>query len=942
MITSSPLGEDYGYFKGLGGLSGGSNSSVLPPQAIPKSKKGDKWKRACLDGLEREGIKQYTQNLKFEDMYNMISGKLAYMDLSDEEDISDPLFKNVIKFKKDKLNIPKYIRHYDLMYPIVSKIVGDWSMHNHKLRFDTTDESSTNDFIRERTFKLMKYSEAMFQSELRKIMLLNGFDFSETGNAEEDNLKEQERQKIIEEYFPDKLDSFMKKNFKTEAAEWSEKTFKRDYERYRMNVLESLEARDILLTGKSARHYRVGYDYYFPEYWHPIEVFHSKEASITRLEDAEFAGRIKWYTVTELMNTYGDILSEKERVSIYKAVFGPEYESYGDIGTSFEKNTSLLGEGRFQQMTVPFKGYSEHKMAVEFEEATGIPLSEHTDVKTGVKTPIWTNPFITNQVSMGAQLAQSLRNDIEIRTDTIQVTEAYWKGSQKIGILTRRTESGYLDTVEVDEDLLKEYLSKYNIKNVKTKSLAEYNIMSDEDKENTVVWVDTPVVHRGVKIRVSGIGLDSDIYKEEVLPYQIRGEKGNIFDVKLPVCGAIGNSYCELIAPYQKVYNYLMNQNFDYLQKEIGAFFVIDVNVLPLEFFNVPDGEDALYEFRDIAKSTGLLPTDFSRNNLNQNGGLTFNPMTYNNATFTEPISRNIQLAQQYKAMAYETLGLNPTIMGTPSQYSTVEGIQAGQRAYFAQTYGIEQHLMENKRANTEVHMSVAQYCQLNKKDANYIYFADNSEIEFLQAIKDEDFALRQIDVRSTYDPNKQNMFQQLRNTLLQNNTMGSDANSLIELYLSDDFMELREASIRARLHAEKMQQQQMEHQSQMAREEREFEAKKHKDIMDLGYAKIQGSIQAKELDSLGRAADRQADDSYLKAIAETADANIEAQRQLSKDQVEQMKLNNDYISKLNDFNAKAADIKLKEQKLNIEREKLATQRYVADVNHKNSVINKN
>ena len=35
-----------------------------------------------------------------------------------------------------------------------------------------------------------------------------------------------------------------------------------------------------------------------------------------------------------------------------------------------------------------------------------------------------------------------------------------------------------------------------------------------------------------------------------------------------------------------------------------------------MEFFDLGDGSDALVEIRNIAKTTGLLPTDLSRNNL--------------------------------------------------------------------------------------------------------------------------------------------------------------------------------------------------------------------------------------------------------------------------------------------------------------------------------------
>ena len=74
-----------------------------------------------------------------------------------------------------------------------------------------------------------------------------------------------------------------------------------------------------------------------------------------------------------------------------------------------------------------------------------------------------------------------------------------------------------------------------------------------------------------------------------------------------------------------------------------------------------PEEEDTLINLRNLAKATGLLPTDLSRNNLNQNGGgMMFNPMTYQNATYTDQLNRNLSMAQTYKWMAYEKLGLTP------------------------------------------------------------------------------------------------------------------------------------------------------------------------------------------------------------------------------------------------------------------------------------------
>ena len=736
------------------------------------------------------------------------------------------------------------------------------------------------------------------------------------------------------------------KNFKTIAADWAEKTWDRDYERFKMHLLESLEARDILLTGKSIRHYRIGYDHYYPEYWHPIETFHSKDDSLTRIEDAEFAGRIKFYTVSELMNTHGFRLSEKERDSIYKSFFGNNYKNsnFSNTGNS-EKVTSILGEGYFERMLVPFKGYSDHMLATEWESATGIPRSERTDLITGETRTEFSDPFYNNNyLNHSSRIVQSLRTDYSIRLDTIQTTEVYWKGSKKIGLLSYRTINGYITTTQVDEDLLPEVIEEYGIKNLKSVSLIEYEILSEDDKENTIIWIDVPIVYRGLKINVGGLMNGKDIYNVEIMPVQIKGDKGRLFDVKLPICGHIGESFCKKIKPEQITYNYLLNQNQGYLEKEIGAFFVIDVNSLPMEFFDLGDGSDALVEIRNIAKTTGLLPTDLSRNNLNQNGGgLMFNPMTYNNATFTDQLTRNLQMAERYKWMAYEKLGITPSSMGNPSQYSTAEGIQVSQNASYAQMYNIDQVLMENKRSNIEIHMRISQYCQLNNKDVNYIYMASDNEIEFLQSIKDDpDFDLRQIDVRPTYNAKKNREFQQLKQILITNNTMGHDALSLTELALSDDFLELKDAARRAREFFEKMQKEKIESDQSIEKMKVDADMKKHNDTIQVQKERNIATVKSAQLRAMGQLGDNTDEQNGMDLIQQSGDMFLKQKELDAKSINEYNQIRKDLTIAAQNVSLKAQEIGLKKEKLAIEREKLVNQKYVADSQKYIATVNKN
>ena len=347
MAHSDILGQEYGFY---GGIVNGNGSPNMPPQFIPKKYKTKKWEQENLDALEMEGLRQYVDNLKLMDYYKMLSGKMVYKDITGED--VDILYAYTQKTKED-LKINPSLRHWDLMYPIVSRLSGEWLETEDKFRFDTTDEYSANDYIREKSISLNKYTQAKLQSELNKALINLGIDVKEDFQSEEEyNEYMQYLEQVQNDYFPDKIEGDMKKNFKTECARWAEKTWDRDYERFRMKKLEQLEVRDILLTGKAPRHYRIGYDYYYPEYWHPVETFHSKEASVDRFEDCEYVGRIKFYSLNEFFTNYAHLISEKDKENLMKSHYGESYyKSYvrGGGVTSF-------GEGVFNRVQVPFEG----------------------------------------------------------------------------------------------------------------------------------------------------------------------------------------------------------------------------------------------------------------------------------------------------------------------------------------------------------------------------------------------------------------------------------------------------------------------------------------------------------------------------------------------------------------------------------------------------------
>ena len=124
----------------------GSSFSQLPAQAIPLSKKNEDFKAAVMDSLERIGIKQLRENLKFKDLYRMIEGKLSYSELSEVI----PHLSQLEDKLKDA-HIPSFLKHYDILGIIIRAMRGEYISNIDKFTVVEVDEIASNEYLREKT-----------------------------------------------------------------------------------------------------------------------------------------------------------------------------------------------------------------------------------------------------------------------------------------------------------------------------------------------------------------------------------------------------------------------------------------------------------------------------------------------------------------------------------------------------------------------------------------------------------------------------------------------------------------------------------------------------------------------------------------------------------------------------------------------------------------------
>lgn len=888
-VSISPDNTSYWY----DGVTRGVVNTTLPPQAIPLKKKNDKWKEATMDALERIGVRQTRENLRFKDFYRMIEGKMAFSELSE----TFPQFRELEKAFQD-MELPVNIKHYDLTGRLINLLAGEITQNTDKFTVATDDEISENEYIREKTDLLQKYVGETFEKELQIRLLRMGvnpnpseMDFE---SQEEMEAYAQQVEQIRNEKTPEEIEKYMNKTWKVAAVEWAERTLEQDATRFYFDEKDRNEFIDFMATGRCFRHFRVGYDYYRPETWSPINTFFSQDMETKYVQDGEYVGRVHFYTPSQVATIYGHLLSQKEK----EAILGTEdYDtlvknsSYGKGDSVGDKNLFRFYDG---VEILPFEQYHEYNEFLKLQDNTGIPMGLATfrDKDGNEREERVFLPSINDFNSYSKNLANIIRNDLQIREDLIQVTEAYWVSYEMIGLLTYETEDGRVTQEIVSEELLPDFLKDKEIKQLKNKTITE----AEENPEtNTIVWDYIPVVYEGIKINQRNTKLKKSLYlKCNATEFQIKGDS-NIYDVKLPVAGVIDFSIAEKIFPFQVAYNIALNQIRELMAKEIGTFFMFDIRWLPSEHKEWGDTKSTLYKMHELVKSTGLMAVDSSKQNLAGAGG--FNQFSVQDLTYTNQILARFQVSEFFKQMAYEQLGINPQRLGQAIKYETAEGVKQSQDASYAQTEIIFDKFSQYKKRMLEIHLNVAQYCQKSEKDITVYYTKSDTEKAFLR-FSDPYFQLRKFDILPTTSSKQRKELETIRQYFLNTNTMGTDEFAIAKLFTSDSVVELIEVARAERLRREKMQQQEQQNQMQLQQQQAELQeqaAQKEWERQEYSKQKDrENAIKVKIVDAAGRAADNNADEAQIQKISA---------------------LGNNYIQQ----EKASADIRLKEQQIEIE-----------------------
>lgn len=929
-------------FSALNGLSSGenSNSLTIPIQALPVSKKKLPWKKATVDALERNGLRQIHKNIKFRSYRKMIAGEFTYSGtgVSDNEDFDLPWFNDKVRSLREKQHIPTYIKHFDFIGIIVNALSGIYTQLDDKFRVESIDEYSTNEYIRQKTEMLHTFAQQTFIAEVNQMLLQRGIDVNKSDfqSQEEADAYKQEIQNQTKALTPPEIEKFMSKNFKVLATEWAQNVLTADRKRFYLADLEREEFVNYLLSGRYFRHFRVGYDAYYIEPWRPEETFFSQDVNAKYPQDGEYCGRITSMSISDILNRFGHIMTFDEQSAIGN--YWNQSKNYAEL------NGAQLNGGKASMFptptTVPFHNFYDHQVNTQLEDAMGVPLGLTTSMDAN-GNPTFTNTFLPrmeSETDLNSNLhTQFLRDDIEVRKDTIRVAEMYWVSQKQMAIVIYENKFGSMSVELVTEDILDDFIEDNEIKTAKKVSLQELQQALKDDNlaeyVNTITYFYCPEVWKAVKIKGNGSTVKKDLYLDvRPLDYQIKGDS-NLYDVKLPVTGIIGVGIASKIAPYQQLHNICMNQITELLEKELGVFFTFDITGLPSEYQD-ENTTETLLRVRDDIKDTGLFGLDLSRQNTQGNSPNIFQRQEIVYAT---QVQYRWQLAQQYKQEALSQIGLTPQILGQPSTYETAEGVKQGAQASYALINHLFDDMNTSKAKGMEVHLAIAQYCEVNGKDTTTLLRKSDGDHAFLNILAEDGelFLLRKLGVVPETNSNDRKIVQDIKQFVLNDNTLDRRMDTVIEMLTNPVLSEIKEIAVQAERRTEAktqedraFQQSQLKQQLDANAQETEKERQQEVKITQMNN---ETRLEEAKIQYYGKLGDKQVTDVELyNRLDEATQQAIDNNYKATDIALKQSEIGRKENSDVERTKSELRKLALQAEKLKLEKEKIASNERIA------------
>lgn len=879
-----------------------------PIQFLPESEKDEEWRAWNLDWLEWQAMKQLRRNARrLMKNYKLAKGIIDKTDYIVEEDneMAD-LIETLTKEDQSALEL----KFYPIVPNVINVLCNEFSKRTSKVMFRAIDDISYNEMLEAKRKMIEDVLLQQAQSKMIASIMEQGGDVSD---EESQQMLSPDSLKSLPE-----IEQFFQKDYRSMVEEWATHQMKVDMERFKMQELEEMAFRDMLIADREFWHFRMGEDDYELELWNPLLTFYHKSPDVRYVSQGNWVGKMDMMSVSDVIDKFGWMMKE-EQLSALEAIYPVRSAGYAVQG--YQNDGSYYDPTRSHEWN------------------TQMPSLQYRQF-----TSVYDSKFGTGDI------LQWILSDSEDTIDfgkghLLRVTQVYWKSQRKVGHLTKITEEG---------EIIQEIVSE----NYRRIDKPEYNtaVYKEKTKDNLVFgehvdWIWINETWGGIKIGpnrpafwgqnnpggINPIYLGLNGGKPGKIPFQFKGDT-TLYGCKLPVEGCVFGdrntrsvSLVDLMKPFQIGYNIVNNQIADILVDELGTVIMFDQNALPRHSMGEDWGKNNLAKAYVAMKNFQMLPLDTSITNTEN--ALNFQHYQVLNLEQTNRLMSRIQLANYFKNEAFAVIGLNQQRMGQEiAQQQTATGIEQAMNASYAQT---EQYFIQHSdNLMPRVHQmrtDLAQYYHSKKPSVRLQYITGADEKVNFQ-INGTSLLLRDLNIFCTTKTNSRAIMEQLKQLAINNNTMGATIFDLGNVIKAESIAELTDALKLAEKKANAVKQQEQQHQQQLQQDMLASQEKAKQ-------AELQFKAEQAELD---RQTEITVAEIRAAGYGSAVDLNENKQSDY-QDALANIQKQANYQDTMNfkreqEINKQSTNA----QKLELDREKLQTQKEIADKNLQVARENKN
>jgi len=799
----------------------GFNSFTQPIQFLSKFEKDDDWAMHNMDWLEWQGVKHIAHNAKrLMKNYKLAQGTIDRSDyipdpvVNDVSDLVDML--SVDSIQQETSDSAVDLKFYPIIPNVINVLVAEFAKREARVDYRAVDEYTYNEILEAKAADIERVLLEDAQTKLVQKMLDMGLD-PESEEAQQhlnpDALKQLPH---IEEFYA--------KNYRTMAELWATKQHEIDVARFKMEELEEIAFRDMLITDREFWHFRMMEEDYDVELWNPALTFYHKSPDVRYISQGSWVGKIDMMTIADVIDYYGPYLDSEQlrQLEILHPVRAGRYLLEGVQNDGSYYNPSVDHEKNLDPSL-------QMKRWLSYNENAYNP----DDVVSWI-------------------IGQSETTGILHDNQMLRVTTAYWKSQRKVGYLTSINEGGHITVEIVDESYQIANKPIYQTKYGKDKT-AESLVFGDH-----IEWIWINQVYGGVKIGPNRMIFQDTRYNDEFtpiyigvnknkigpLPFQFKGDE-SLYGAKLPVEGKVFSerntksmAMVDLMKPAQIGFNMVNNQINDIIIDEIGTVVVLDQNALPKQSLGEDWGHANYAKAYVAMKDFSILPLDTTITNTEN--ALNFQHYQTLNLEQSNRLMSRIQLANFFKQQALEVIGFTPQRLGQQiSQTDTARGIEQSVNASYAQTemYFIQHSDYLMPRVHS-MRTDLAQFYHSRKSSVRLMNLVNPDERQFFE-INGTDLLLAELNVYCETNANRRAIIEKIQALAINNNTTGAsiyelgqllNPASLTDLNTKLKLMEekaMKRAQEQAQ-HEEKMQQEALAARKDELKMEQDFKAKEN------------------------------------------------------------------------------------------------------------------